>query len=91
METNTTRVSDTSTTNLSELYDYIIVGGGTAGLVVASRLSEDADTTVLVLEAGANRLSDPRIMIPGAAVSMYEDPDFDWCIQSTPQVCHNNV
>ena len=33
-------------------YDYVIVGGGTSGLVVANRLSEDAGTSVLVIEAG---------------------------------------
>lgn len=70
-------------------YDFVIVGGGTAGLVVACRLSEDPNTQVLVLEAGANHLDDLRLNIPAAWRSLFGNPTFDWAFESTPQVSHS--
>jgi choline dehydrogenase-like flavoprotein len=46
-------------------FDYVIIGGGTAGLVVAARLTENPDTTVCVIEAGKDHSSNVDTMIPG--------------------------
>lgn len=46
-------------------YDYVVVGGGTAGLALAARLSECGEYTVGVLEAGISGFGDPIIDIPG--------------------------
>lgn len=75
-----------SAAGLEDVFDFIVVGGGTSGLVVANRLTEDPHVQVLVLEAGTNRLDDPRLMVPGLGIATFEDPDFDWGFRSSPQV-----
>ncbi|TFB03275.1 Versicolorin B synthase [Trichoderma ghanense] len=71
-------------------FDYIIIGGGTAGLTVANRLTEDADIKVLVIEAGQDRTNDPLVQIPGLVVGMYGKAEYDWNFNSTPQPGLNN-
>lgn len=67
-------------------FDYIICGGGTAGCVIAARLSENPDVTVGVVEAGKYRIGDPLVDTPAAFLQMFEDPEYDWCLYSAPQV-----
>ncbi|KAH7399772.1 hypothetical protein BKA64DRAFT_464597 [Cadophora sp. MPI-SDFR-AT-0126] len=83
-------VDTSSTDNLAQQYDFIIIGGGTAGLVLAARLTENSSVQVLVLEAGSNRQDDPLIMTPGLAFGMYDNPNYDWCLQTVPQAGLNN-
>lgn len=70
---------------MATVYDFVIIGGGTAGLVVASRLSEDPNTSVLVLEAGADLTADPRVNIPIFYAALLGS-DADWKFKSSPQV-----
>jgi len=58
-------------------FDYIIVGAGSAGCVLAGRLSEDPDCSVLLLEAGG-RDSHPYLKMPLAFLKVMVDPRFDW-------------
>lgn len=49
----------------SETYDIVIIGGGTAGLVLASRLSDDPDLHIAVVESGEDRMTDTQVRTPG--------------------------
>ncbi|KAI1496433.1 putative GMC oxidoreductase [Biscogniauxia marginata] len=65
-------------------YDFIVVGGGTAGLAVANRLSEDPSQRILVLEAGSDISAEPRVTIPASWGSLLGS-DADWGFQTEAQ------
>lgn len=77
---------------LNATYDYIIVGGGTAGLTVASRLAENASLSVAVIEAGTfseisngNNSQVPAYSVKGIAGGEYVNPWADWELETVEQ------
>jgi choline dehydrogenase len=64
-------------------FDYIVVGAGSAGCVLANRLSEDGKSTVLLLEAGGKDTS-PMIHIPVGYATTLKDPKVNWLYETEP-------
>lgn len=79
-------------------FDYVVVGGGTAGLAVAMRLAEDPSYTVAVVEAGGfyqiengNLTVVPAYNVEFAAINdLTANPTVDWGFVTTPQAGANN-
>ena len=69
---------------MNKTFDYIVVGGGSGGCVVAGRLSEDPSVSVCVLEAGGKGDS-AVVNIPTGAVAMLPTRLNNWAFQTEPQ------
>ncbi|GFO28420.1 glucose dehydrogenase [acceptor] [Plakobranchus ocellatus] len=71
-------------TTINATYDFIVVGGGSAGSALAARLSENQDATVLLLEAGPSDWGNPMFEIPALGLHAY-DTDLDWAYATEKQ------
>ena len=71
-----------------DTFDYVIVGGGTAGAILAARLTEDDTATVCMLESGpADR--HPYLHVPAGFIKVLFDPAFTWQFSSEPSALTN--
>lgn len=73
----------------AESYDFVVVGGGAAGLALAARLAETSSVTVAVVEAGGDHKDNPVVNVPGMFWKFFDDPELDWSFQTVKQVSYS--
>lgn len=73
-----------ATTPPASNFDYVIIGGGTCGLLLANRLSEDPSTTVAVIEPGQDVRTNPNVTDPDNFTVPFDTP-IDWAYPTVPQ------
>lgn len=74
---------------MPDTFDYVIIGAGTAGCVLAARLSEDRSSSVCLIEAGGEDRH-PFIHVPAAVAAAIGTPKLNWRFMTTPQPNLNN-
>ena len=74
---------------LPEKCDYLIVGSGAAGAIVAARLSENLDASVILLEAGGKNNS-LLLRVPGLGFAAANHPKFNWGFEAEPSPAMDN-
>ncbi|KAK7001081.1 GMC oxidoreductase-domain-containing protein [Favolaschia claudopus] len=84
-DTDATQGATIAASSASSKVTYIVVGGGTAGLAVATRLSENSANTVIVIEAGSDGFDNPNIAnLTGPSIQALPGTSVDYNYQSLP-------
>ena len=68
-----------------ETFDYIIIGAGSTGCVLANRLSENPSLNILLIEAGGSD-KHPYIQAPAGSLKTFDNLRFNWCYQGGTKV-----
>ena len=71
-------------------YDYIVVGSGSSGSVIANRLSEIKNINICVIEAGGSN-QHPYIKMPAGFIKTINDKRFNWCFNTEKSTNVNNL
>lgn len=74
---------------LAETFDYVVVGAGTAGLVIANRLSENSAVTVAVIEPGGDERENPQVKSASSFLQAF-NTRVDWNYRTVNQPFVNN-